>query len=466
MTQHPAPLVRRALSRTKIAAVGPIVAEAIRSCRLRGGLEPRTLLVHEAAGGGARRGVRDQEGRRPDRHGLSRAWPAPFSRRSNTTSADGWRRLNPSTWNCCARNPTTSMRCIISACCAWARANAVRRSNFSGARCKLAPRNPDAWNSLANMLLASDPKAAEIAYTNAINLRPDFAGAWYNFGNMLRDQHRPQDALHCYRRVLDLKPRAQRARTKTSRASPPGAATWPSKPIALARSRARQPRRAAHAGRSPGQNTPQRADDAYIVDIFDRAAGGFDSVLAKLEYAAPNLLTAALARVIADGQAALDILDAGCGTGCAGRCCARARASSSASICRPACSPRRASARSTTNCTKPSSWRSCAHIRASYDVVISADTLVYFGALEEAMVPRGRAQTRWRAGIHRRSRACWIRREFPPAQRGRYSHGAQYVRDCLNSAKLKVLQIESAVPRKEAGADIPGYVVMGSFTVS
>ena len=31
MTQHPAPLVRRALSRTMIAAVGPIVAESIRS---------------------------------------------------------------------------------------------------------------------------------------------------------------------------------------------------------------------------------------------------------------------------------------------------------------------------------------------------------------------------------------------------------------------------------------------------
>jgi len=31
VTQHPAPLVKRALSRTKIAAVGPIVAEAIRA---------------------------------------------------------------------------------------------------------------------------------------------------------------------------------------------------------------------------------------------------------------------------------------------------------------------------------------------------------------------------------------------------------------------------------------------------
>jgi len=31
LTQHPAPLVRRALTRTKIAAVGPVVAEAIRA---------------------------------------------------------------------------------------------------------------------------------------------------------------------------------------------------------------------------------------------------------------------------------------------------------------------------------------------------------------------------------------------------------------------------------------------------
>ena len=71
MTQHPTPLVRRALSRTLIAAVGPIVAEAIRAAWLRGFLEPRAFLVHETAGGRDRRGAGHQERRRPDRHGLT-----------------------------------------------------------------------------------------------------------------------------------------------------------------------------------------------------------------------------------------------------------------------------------------------------------------------------------------------------------------------------------------------------------
>jgi predicted TPR repeat methyltransferase len=37
-----------------------------------------------------------------------------------------------------------------------------------------------------------------------------------------------------------------------------------------------------------------------------------------------------------------------------------------------------------------------------YDVVISADTLVYFGALEDAMSGASkRAQARWCTGVHR-----------------------------------------------------------------
>src|SRR5690348_3820555 len=71
---------------------------------------------------------------------------------------------------------------------------------------QLAPRNAFAWNSLANMLLGRNPRAVEIAYANATGIKPDFTEAWYNFGNFLRDQQRPQDALRCYERVLDLKP--------------------------------------------------------------------------------------------------------------------------------------------------------------------------------------------------------------------------------------------------------------------
>ena len=65
VTQHPAPLVRRALTRTKIAAVGPDRRRGHSRRRLRSGLEPRALLVHEAAGGRAQRAVGREERQGP-----------------------------------------------------------------------------------------------------------------------------------------------------------------------------------------------------------------------------------------------------------------------------------------------------------------------------------------------------------------------------------------------------------------
>src|ERR1041384_2471504 len=51
----------------------------------------------------------------------------------------------------------------------------------------ISPRNPHAWNNLGNGLLAgNDDKAAELAYTNATNQKPDYAEAWYNLANLQR----------------------------------------------------------------------------------------------------------------------------------------------------------------------------------------------------------------------------------------------------------------------------------------
>src|SRR5204863_2499207 len=70
---------------------------------------------------------------------------------------------------------------------------------------KLAPHNADAWNNLGNMLLAgNNEKAAEFAYTYATNQKPDYAEAWYNLANLLRRQRRRNEAVKCYRRVIEL----------------------------------------------------------------------------------------------------------------------------------------------------------------------------------------------------------------------------------------------------------------------
>src|SRR5262245_18309200 len=60
---------------------------------------------------------------------------------------------------------------------------------------EIAPLNPDAWNSLANMLAAAgNHAAAESAFSRAIELRPNFLEAWYNLANLQRRARKREEA--------------------------------------------------------------------------------------------------------------------------------------------------------------------------------------------------------------------------------------------------------------------------------
>ena len=97
---------------------------------------------------------------------------------------------------------------------------------------------------------------------------------------------------------------------------------------------------------------------------------------------------------------------------------------------------------------------------AAYDVVISADTLVYFGALEEAMA--GAHDALLPGGLLAftvEAEPAGSAQKFRLQSHGRYTHAEVYVRACLAGAGFDVLQIEPGVLRKEAGADVRGLVV-------
>jgi predicted TPR repeat methyltransferase len=311
------------------------------------------------------------------------------------------------------------------------------------------------------MLLGRNPQAAEIAYRNATSLAPDYTEAWYNLGNFLRDQQRPQDALRCYERVLELKPRFKGAyeniaRFATGRSEIAARAyqAWleaePDNPVARHMA-------AAHSS----QPAPARANDAYIVDIFDRGAEAFDSVLAKLRYAAPQLLVAELNQLLPLAERVLDILDAGCGTGLCGPLL-RSRARRLVGI---DLSPGMlAKARERQVYDELHEAELVAFMRAhpaGYDLVISADTLVYFGELDEAI--QVAAEALKPGGVL----AFTLEAEpLEPSQpfrlhaSGRYSHDERYVRECLAAARLEVLTLTSGVLRKEGPADVAGHVIL------
>jgi predicted TPR repeat methyltransferase len=73
------------------------------------------------------------------------------------------------------------------------------------------------------------------------------------------------------------------------------------------------------AAADQGTTSPTEAPAAYVTALFDEFADRFDTQLREtLAYQAPELLRAAVARVVGTALHDLDVLDLGCGTGLAG----------------------------------------------------------------------------------------------------------------------------------------------------
>ena len=49
-------------------------------------------------------------------------------------------------------------------------------------------------------------KEAVEAYNKAISLKPDYADAYYNLGNALKEQGKLEDAIKAYKKAISLKP--------------------------------------------------------------------------------------------------------------------------------------------------------------------------------------------------------------------------------------------------------------------
>jgi predicted TPR repeat methyltransferase len=102
--------------------------------------------------------------------------------------------------------------------------------------------------------------------------------------------------------------------------------------------------------------------------------------------------------------------------------------------------------------------RACA---GAYDLIVSADTLVYFGALPDAL---SAAAASLRAAGHL---IFTVERADPaPADgyqlnpHGRYSHGEDYVRRALEGAGLAVRSLAPVHLRLQGGVPVAGMLVV------
>ena len=204
---------------------------------------------------------------------------------------------------------------------------------------------------------------------------------------------------------------------------------------------------------------PSRASNAFVEKTFDAFAGSFEAKLASLAYRAPDLVVAALAGAGIATEGRLEILDIGCGTGLCGPLL-RPYASRLVGVDLSAGMLVHAGEKNVY--TDLQRCEATEYVRAqhdAFDVIVSADTLVYFGDLSELCTAT--------AGALRPSGLLVFTLEhavggddvdYRLELHGRYSHGLGYVTRVLDQSGLTA-EVEFAELRTEAGSPVAGLVV-------
>ena len=303
---------------------------------------------------------------------------------------------------------------------------------------------------------------SEASYREAIRLDPEYADAYHNLGSLLSSLRRAPEAVAAFNKALVLSPAAPETRrllalAHCSLGEPEKAVRifdeWlredPGNPVALHM-------RAACSGEA----VPARASDAYIQKAFDGFAPSFESKLARLAYQAPQLVAATVADAGAPAEAGLDVLDAGCGTGLCGPLLKPyARRLVGVDLSREMLALAEQKAVYDEVCQAELTGYLAAH-PASFDVVVSADTLVYFGPLDDVAAASAAALRPGGSLIFTVEAATG---EGPPAgyelrYHGRYVHSRGYLEATLGRVGFRT-DIVQAELRMEAGLPVAGFVV-------
>lgn len=327
----------------------------------------------------------------------------------------------------------------------------------------LQPTHANAHNNIGVLLRAQGMTAeAEQAYRTAIRLSPNQPDAYHNLAILLSATHRTQEGVTCYCKALTLKPQYPEARRLLALAY--CVIGQPDKAVIVCeewlKSEPDDPVARHTLAAVSGRDVPTRASDAYVQKTFDSFAASFEAKLATLHYQAPALVAAALADAGLPAARALDVLDAGCGTG----------------LCGPLVAPyarwlvgvdlsegmlKHAREKNVYDELVRSELTAYLQDRHdSFDLIVTADTLVYFGALKDVAVAAAGAL---RSG----GRLIFTVEEATEADasstygikpHGRFNHQAQYVERVLIDAGLTA-DIARAALRMESGAPVAGLVV-------
>ncbi|AEV37770.1 methyltransferase protein [Pseudovibrio sp. FO-BEG1] len=101
-----------------------------------------------------------------------------------------------------------------------------------------------------------------------------------------------------------------------------------------------------------------------------------------------------------------------------------------------------------------------------WDLIISGDTLVYLGALEDAVAglakniePNGKVIFTTETAADE----AFTEKPYVMGSRGRFAHSALYLRELLEASGFTLIEIEEVTPRFENGEPVQGLVVVAEY---
>ncbi len=277
---------------------------------------------------------------------------------------------------------------------------------------------------------------AAVAYRKCIDLNPSSDVAYDGLADILRRAGKKQESIAVLKQWLRNKP-----------ASP----------------------LAAHlldAGIGNGDRA--RAPDAYVKTLFDGFANDFDATLAKLGYRVPNLIAKALHSLYPAPEARLRVLDAGCGTGLCGRLL-RPHADRLVGVDLSPGMLERAKARGTYDeLVEGELTDVLSHRPAEFDLIVAADTLVYFGDLQpflDAVASAFRNEGTLIFTLEKLDGPTPTR-GYRLTGTGRYAHTEKYMSGLLGGCGFRIVAKDEVTLRSEGGTRVVGLVVSAKFSKS
>lgn len=336
----------------------------------------------------------------------------------------------------------------------------------------LAPDRLDVVNNIALLQgRRGDLEASEQTFLKLIEAAPGFSDARQNLANLYFRDGRVALAVEQCAKGLVTAPRSRALRRLLGVAY--GTLGFNEQAIALYRKwhaeEPDHPEPLHHLAGLTGEGVPDRASDDYVRATFNNFAKSFDAKLAELGYQAPALTAQAVTEVLGTPQGTLRVVDAGCGTG----------------LCAPFLAPYAAllvgvdlSGPMLENAARRGQYHELVESDltlfldsrpASFDLMVSADTLCYFGKLDRfaevafaSLCAGGWLVFTVEAWTDPPDDTAGSSPGYRLRSHGRYSHREDYVRQTLLSVGFLPPQLDAVVLRQEGGEPVHGWLVRTS----